>query len=798
MPVALAALVTALSLDAAEHLLALPDGIPPGARVALVVSTERAERSLGPAARLEAAGAAVTIVVEPPAAADAAAALDLKRVLTALRGSAPRAALGVAVHRSQLSFLIDHDLPAYFDVAVIADADPSRIDEARAALRVAIWTDRTIPADGGGDALPAIARAGADAVLVRPDSDARAASLLAAASRLNDAPPADVAESVTVVGERRLSADEIVARHQARAERQRRLIRSLISTGHLRVTFEAPGFSAPVVVEATTTSMMEGGEPTGAPLIEFAHRGIRLNGLELGGNQLPRLPIIEPERVAAPPLEIALTRVYRYELDGVVDVGGRSGEPARRCFVVAFEPRDTRPSLFQGRAWIDAATFGLVRLEATQTNLRGPIVSSEQILEYASGPFWLLSRSDVRQIYEGPGFRTPIRQLLVLDEHEVNAPDYASRRAALHRSDAIVIRDTPDGYRYLKPTSGTERPATRSEATASTRVPTVIAGVLVDPNITQPLPFAGLNYTDFDLFGTGAQFNGFFGGGYAQAAWTVPSLGGSRWQLAGSAFAVFARYHDRVFVEGRERYAENLLQRPAHADVSLVRPLSPRLSLRVGYDLVHTSFDRAESTDQAFQIPASQWAHGLRLELQAQRRGWTFAAWWSPAVRAGWRPWGAQGAQGVEGVQSAFEKWGASAGRTILLSRSLTARVETVYMDGRRLDRFSRYAFGTFDNRLKGYPSASVRFDRGGVARTAVAWQVGPRLRLDGFFDAALVQDRSIFERARGYAGAGSAVEMPLPFGLLGNVEWGFGFQGVNVDGSRGTHVVRATALKIF
>jgi hypothetical protein len=139
-----------------------------------------------------------------------------------------------------------------------------------------------------------------------------------------------------------------------------------------------------------------------------------------------------------------------------------------------------------------------------------------------------------------------------------------------------------------------------------------------------------------------------------------------------------------------------------------------------------------------------------------------------------------------------------SAARTILLSRSLTGRVETVYMDGRRLDRFSRYAFGTFDNRLKGYPSASVRFDRGGVARTAVAWQVGPRLRLDGFFDAALVEDRSVFGRARGYAGVGSAVETPLPFGLLGSVEWGFGFQGVNVDGSRGTHVVRVTALKIF
>jgi hypothetical protein len=196
-----------------------------------------------------------------------------------------------------------------------------------------------------------------------------------------------------------------------------------------------------------------------------------------------------------------------------------------------------------------------------------------------------------------------------------------------------------------------------------------------------------------------------------------------------------------------------------------------------------------------FQVPASQWAHGFRLELNAQRGGWTFSGWYAPARRVGWRPWGLEGAQGAQG---AFQKWGGSAGRTILLSRSLTGRVEMVYMDGRDLDRFSRYAFGTFDNRLKGYPSASVRFDRAGIARTALAWQAGSRLRLDGFFDAALAQDRSVSRRGRGYTGIGAAVEMALPFGLLGTVEWGFGFHGINSDGSQGTHVVRVTTFKIF
>ena len=51
-------------------------------------------------------------------------------------------------------------------------------------------------------------------------------------------------------------------------------------------------------------------------------------------------------------------------------------------------------------------------------------------------------------------------------------------------------------------------------------------------------------------------------------------------------------------------------------------------------------------------------------------------------------------------------------------------------MAGTDLDRFSRFAFGTFDNRLHGYPSALVRYDRGGVVRTALAWTAAKALRI--------------------------------------------------------------------
>jgi hypothetical protein len=119
-------------------------------------------------------------------------------------------------------------------------------------------------------------------------------------------------------------------------------------------------------------------------------------------------------------------------------------------------------------------------------------------------------------------------------------------------------------------------------------------------------------------------------------------------------------------------------------------------------------------------------------------------------------------------------------------------------MGGHDLDRFSRYAFGTFDNRLHGYPSALVRYERGAVLRTALAWSATKALRLDGFADTAEVLDPGFGRALRNYTGFGAAAEAPAPFGTLIAVEWSYGLQGLDPTGRRGTQVVRISGYKIF
>jgi hypothetical protein len=271
--------------------------------------------------------------------------------------------------------------------------------------------------------------------------------------------------------------------------------------------------------------------------------------------------------------------------------------------------------------------------------------------------------------------------------------------------------------------------------------------------------------------------------------------------MAGRAFGIVTSYNDRSFRDGREIYEENLRQRPAHVSAWLVRPLSPRVTVRAGYEFDYTWLAPADGTAASFVVPSDQVLHGARLSLDMQRRGWTGSVWWNPARRAGWTPWGrVVGRTFLEYSpdHSAFQRYGGSVTRTSVHRPGLVSKLEVSVMSGRDLDRFSQYSFGSFDNRLRGYPSALVRYDRGGVLRGTLAWAPGRLVRLDGFVDAAFVRDRGFGRGYRNYTGVGGALEAPVPFGILAAIEWGYGIRGVNADGSRGTHVVRVSAFKIF
>ena len=610
------------------------------------------------------------------------------------------------------------------------------------------------------------------------------AALIAAGGA--DAPPR-FSSSVDVVARPRLTVAEVLARHRQAAARQAERIPRWVATGHATIVFQAPGLAAPMTVTARATVF------TAPGVHETELADLRLNGVPVPvtADAIPRLPLVEPEPVAIAPLAPEGDAAYRYRL---LDPEAIDGVP---CHVVAFAPTAGGP-LDRGRAWIAEDDFGLVRYDAARTGLRGPIVASRRIDDYARRDVageaaWVLRRSAFQQAYEAPGHRTPIDRVLDLRTHEADPAGFDARRRAVHASRAVVVAETRAGLQYLRRgDSETADPAPlRHAGGRATRIWTVAAGVLADPGIDGVLPYAGIGYLDLDLLGTGTQLNAFAAGPFLQLAWSGRARGAL---LQARAFASLVEYNDRSFRDGVERYDENVRQRPASAALEAVTPAG-RWRLRAAYEFARPGLRAGPDTGDAFVAPASPLVHGLRLGLETEAARWTVSAWAAASRRSAWHEWGRAGDPDSRPSARDYEKAGLSVARAFVVSPRVVARLDVAAMAGRDLDRFSRFTFDGLENRLHGSPAASVRFDRGVVARSALSAGLGRGFRADAFLDGALVRDPSSSDGARAFPGLGAALQAPLPKATTLSLEWGYGPRARN---GQGAHVWRLTAYKVL
>jgi hypothetical protein len=300
---------------------------------------------------------------------------------------------------------------------------------------------------------------------------------------------------------------------------------------------------------------------------------------------------------------------------------------------------------------------------------------------------------------------------------------------------------------------------------------------------------------NLDLFGRGAQLNVFFGGIFGQASWAIPAIAGTKWQAHGKVFVIGAEYSDRVFRNGREQYSENLLQQPGYVSIGVLRSLTPRVRLTADYSLAITALERTADTPPLWEMPTDVVDHGTLLALDADRGAWSVRGWWNPVRRYRWRPWGLPGT--FDAATRDYQRYGGRVTHTIAVGPSISSRLEMSWMGGRDLDRFSRYGFDAFENPLHGYPTASIRFDRGAIVRSATAWTTHG-MRIDAFADAAYVHDPGWASALRTYPGLGGGVESAGPFRTLLSLEWGYGFRAPRTGGGRGTQTARITVYRGF
>ena len=590
-------------------------------------------------------------------------------------------------------------------------------------------------------------------VLVSPDGSERSLSVrrdrdgitirvpaapAVAVVRLERATAADLggfAAEVEVGGDRAMPVAEILSRLQANEDAQSRRLRHYEAdlTTHLR--FRVTEGTNPI--EATFVGPFFR-RADGS--FDWTWRDLFVNGVRWKG-RIPELPLIQPEKAAALPLEISFGREYDYRLRGHETVAGRD------CWVVEFAPGGSLDgrSLYRGTVWIDRTEFLRVRTHSLQLGLEGDVLSSEETVEFAplngDGEVTAWSREAfVLPVHTSGQELQSILNTTVLVEKEsrlehvrVNRDGFEQRLAAAHASDATMVRDTPAGLRYLeRQPDGTRVVRQRAD---SDRL-FALFGTYYDESLDFPLPLGGLNWFSRDVGGSGLQGNLFFAGVFVNANLAEPSLFGSRWDAGGRLFGFFVPFDESHYRDGVEDDAEAVRHRPARLAVFLGRPLGAHAKLDLTYGLDWDHYGRADTTAAAFRPPQSTLTHSFRLGLSYNRGGYSLAADVTTARRSSWREWGAPANPDYDPAKRDYLRWSASLAKTWWLGGFSSVAVAAEHLDGRDLDRFSGYDFSFFSgSRVAGYPSGLVIAERADGLHLSGGVNLADLLRLEGRAD---------------------------------------------------------------
>ncbi len=552
-----------------------------------------------------------------------------------------------------------------------------------------------------------------------------------------------VEEKVTVSGQREIPVEEILRRLQAFEDNQNRRLDhySAIDTTALRFqpTAGAQTF------EATLQGPLFYSPKTGS---DWAWQTLYVNGVRWRSKQLPEIPLIQPEKAAALPLEIHFTKEYRYRLRGSDTLDGRD------AWVVDFAPSGPGAAgkLYQGSVWVDKRTFARLRTRAVQIGLEGEVLSNEETMTYSpvdeggkpapwsSESFILPLRLVSQQILSVVNATTVVERDTRLTEVRINAPGFEEQRKQVESSEVTMVRDTDKGLRYLVKDEKGERVV--KEGFNRSKV-FLAGGVFYDNSLDYPLPLAGINYLSFDFKGTGKQMNVFFGGALLLGSIADPRLKGSRFDVGADVFALAVPVTDSLFRNGKEDKTQDVKQLPANVGFKIGHPIGNFVKVRAEYDLLYFGYKKTSDTEKGFVIPSDNLTHSMELGTSFSRAGYGLSAAASYNRRSKWEFWGPAGNTDFSPDQKDFYRWEARASKNWYLPKFQKAGLEFDYAGGSDLDRFSKYQFGFFGGtRVHGYKSNSVRATKVYAGHASYGFGIGDAFHLEGIADAALATDK--------------------------------------------------------
>ncbi|MEO8277591.1 MAG: hypothetical protein ABI639_15365 [Thermoanaerobaculia bacterium] len=592
-----------------------------------------------------------------------------------------------------------------------------------------------------------------------------------------------VTEEVTIASEREIPVEEILRRLQGFEDAQARHLLRYQAVNATTLRFQAA--SGVQTVEATFEGefFFRQGKP-----FDWAWQNFYVNGVKWRGKTIPELPLIQPEKAAAMPLEILFTKDYRYTLRGKANVDGRE------CWVVDFEPAVPveGKNLYRGTVWIDRAIGARVRSRAVQLGLQGEVLSNEETIDYTpvdetgnlaawnGSSYFLPLKVTAQQIVSILNTATVIEKEVKLTSVQINGPEFDQRREEILASDSTMVRDTDKGFRYLVKDATGERAV---KETFDTDRLFLLGGTFYDDSLDYPLPLIGINYFNFNAFGKKHQLNAFFGGVLGILNYANPRLFGSKFDLGLDVFGIAIASSDQLFRNEVEQSGEEVKDLPARINVNIGHPIGSFVKWSGTYQIAYDKYSRADNTATSFVLPSDHLTHSLSTGFSYSRSGYRLDLSGAYHQRSKWEPWGLLAGPASETTSSVdafdpdtkdYKTWQFSASKSWYLANFRKIGVQLEYLGGSELDRFSKYQFGFFGSaRVHGYQIGKVRAEEAELAHVTYGFELGELLRIDAVADAAWATDKASGLDNELLAGVGIAGTFMGPWETLINLDIG-------------------------
>jgi len=573
-------------------------------------------------------------------------------------------------------------------------------------------------------------------------------------------------EKIVVTGKYKIPVELIIARHQAVEQAQSLLLHNYTADAQVDYHFKVPGTTGSVDVTFENQFLFD--KKDGARWIQ---KNLLVNGVKWRGKTIPELPIVEPEKINTLPLVLTMSRNYSYTYVKEELFGGYP------CHVIEFVPiAGTQEQDVSGRVWIDKESYVKRQIRIVQKNMTPPQVSNAEFDKYSfqkseGRDFNVLSEIEAQQIFTVIGQTVTGEKEVFFTNIVVNDRDFDQKLDAALKSDAPILQDTEKGYRYLEKQEDGTRAIRWEEKTGKLAA---VAGAYYDDSLDYPLPFAGVNYFDYNFKKKNIQVNMFLAG-------PVNSLSISksdflpRMDAALSGVFFLVPFKDQYFENGIERKDQELKSMSQHLFGSVGYRTTEFSKLKLTLDGRYTRFSDTGETADGFEVPKSHFDLAYGLSFDYSRKGWQAAANWEGHKRSSWENWGYGYMSDDILEKKEYALWDLTLGKTFYLPNFQKVGVSLSYMDGVDLDRFSKYEFTYMGTKsLSGFTGSGIRFERGAIARALYAFDVAKVIRFSAILDHARVkQDRNDPDWQK-HTGFGFSGTVAGPWSTLWSLDIGY------------------------